>query len=180
MTEKCNSQCKYCYEKSMKEFGDKLSEKFEFDFSTPCESEVDVLKLKKFLKQDRNPAVIFYGGEPLLNIKKIKETINNIDAEFGMQTNGKLLNLLEVNYLKKISKILFSIDGTKERTNYNRGKENYKKIIENIKKIRTQGYEGEIIARMTISQEFPDLFLQVMHLVELIKENLFQNFSNNL
>ena len=175
MTEKCNSQCKYCYEKSMKEFDNKLSEKFEFDFSAPCESEVDVLKLKNFLKQDKNPVIIFYGGEPLLNIEKIKEIIDNVDAEFRMQTNGKLLDCLEIKYLKKISKILVSIDGTKERTDYNRGTGNYEKVIANIKKIREQGYGGEIVARMTIAQEFPDLFFQVMHLVELIKENLFDS-----
>jgi len=159
----------------MKEFDNSLSKKFEFDFTAPCECEVDVDKLKKFLKQDEKPIIIFYGGEPLLNIEKIKEVIDNVDAEFRMQTNGKLLDKLEISYLKKISKILVSIDGTEERTDYNRGKENYKTVLENIKKIRRQGYRGEIVARMTIAQEFPDLFSQVMHLVDLIKQNLFDS-----
>ena len=69
------------------------------------------------------------------------------------------------NISKKIGKILISIDGTKERTDKNRGNGTYEKIMKNIKKIRADGYDGELIARMTISQETPDIFEQVKHLL---------------
>jgi putative peptide-modifying radical SAM enzyme len=161
LTEKCNSQCKYCYEKSLKEFNNGLSWDFEFD--VPCNFNISVNKLKSFIKQDKNPKIIFYGGEPLLCVKKIIEIMNNIDAKFYMQTNGKLLDKIPFKYLNKFSKILISIDGNKKTTDFNRGKGTYEKILNNIKKIREKGFDGEIIARMTISNS--DLFKQVKHLL---------------
>jgi hypothetical protein len=37
--------------------------------------------------------------------------------------------------------------------------------MDNIKKIKKHGYKGEIIARMTISPDFPDIFEQVLFLI---------------
>ncbi len=170
LTEKCNSQCRYCYEKSMKEFDNGLEEKFEFDFSAPSESEVKLEELKKFLEQDENPILIFYGGEPLLQIEKIKKIIDKVNAKFRMQTNGKILDKLPIKYLKKIDKILISIDGNKKRTDFNRGKGTFEKVISNLKLIREQGYKGEIVARMTLT--FPDVFEQIKNLLSL---NLFDS-----
>ena len=51
LTESCNSRCRYCYEKSMKEFDNGLDKKFNFDFSAPPASNVDITKLKTFLKK---------------------------------------------------------------------------------------------------------------------------------
>jgi uncharacterized protein len=164
LTENCNSNCKYCYEKSMNEFDNKLKERFKFDFSSPENSQVDVSKLKKFLEKDKNAVLVFYGGEPLLQIEKIKEIIDNIDVPFRMQTNGLNLDKLPIQYLKKITKILVSLDGNKDRTDENRGEGTYDKVMSNIKKMKEEGYEGEIIARMTI--EFSDVYDQVLNLVE--------------
>ncbi len=170
LTEYCNSQCKYCYEKSMKEFDNGLDKKFKFDFSEKEKFDLDLLKdLRNFIQKDKNPVIIFYGGEPLLEIKtieKIIDSFNNTKVKFRMQTNGKLLNETPIKYLKKIDKILVSLDGTKERTNYNRGKGTYELVMKNIEKIKEQGYKGEIIARMTISQEFPDIYEQVLSLIK--------------
>jgi putative peptide-modifying radical SAM enzyme len=164
LTEKCNSECKYCYEKSMKEFDNKLKERFKFDYSNPPTTKVDIQQLKEFLSKDKEAVLIFYGGEPLLEIDKIKEIIDNIDCKFRMQTNGKLLDQLPIEYLNKIDKILVSLDGDKERTDENRGKGTYEKVMENIQKIKKKGYKGELIARMTIC--YTDLFEQATHLIE--------------
>ncbi len=174
LTEKCNSECKYCYEKSMKEFDNGLDKKFKFDFTEPCSSEINLDKLKKFLSQDKTPVVVFYGGEPLLNISKLKEIMDKLGDSVGycMQTNGKLLNELASEYMNNFSRILVSIDGNRERTDFNRGKGTYDKVIKNIKLIREKGFKGEIVARMTISQEFPDLFEQVKNVLDL---NLFDS-----
>ncbi len=174
LTEKCNSECKYCYEKSLKEFDNGLQEKFEFDFNIPCESKINIKKLKNFLKQDKNPVLIFYGGEPLLNISKIIKIINSLGkgVKYCMQTNGKLLDKLPKKYMNQFSKILISIDGDKERTDFNRGKATYEKVIQNIKLIGKNGFKGELVARMTISQEFPDLYQQVKNILKL---NLFDS-----
>ncbi len=165
LTENCDSKCRYCYEKSIKEFDNELDKKFNFDFSEPEKISIDVGELKKFLEKDRNPVLIFYGGEPLLEIEKIKQIMDNINVPFRMQTNGKLLDKIPAEYLKRISKILISIDGDKERTNFNRGEGTYDTVINNIKLIRKEGYKGELIARMTISPDFPDIYEQVLSLI---------------
>ena len=59
LTEKCNSQCRYCYEKSMEEFDNRLEEKFEFDFSAPAEICMNANEIKEFLKKDPDAKVIF-------------------------------------------------------------------------------------------------------------------------
>jgi len=171
LTERCNSQCKYCYEKSFKEFDNGLDKKFKFDFSEPEKCEISTKKLKNFLEKDKNPTLVFYGGEPLLEIPKIIEIMDAMDLPFRMQTNGKLLNQLPIKYLKRMGKILVSIDGTRERTEFNKGKGTYELVVKNIKQARREGYRGEIVARMTIS-EFADIYEQVLHLIKL---NLFDS-----
>jgi uncharacterized protein len=164
LTEVCNSNCKYCYEKSMKEEND-LNERFKFDYSAPHESRVEISKLKKFLEKDKNPWIEFYGGEPLLQLEKMREIMKSINAKFVVQTNGKLLDKLTKEDLKKFEKILVSIDGDEERTDENRGAGTYSKVVENIRLIRKKGFRGEIVARMAVS--FPDIFEQVKHLISL-------------
>jgi len=150
----------------MQEFDNGLGERFRFDFNEPCVSNVEVARLKKFLSQDKEAVLVFYGGEPLLQIDKIKEIMDNIDIPFRMQTNGILLDKLPPEYMDKISKILVSIDGGKERTTRNRGKGTYEKVMKNLQFIKENGYKGEIVARMTIAQDCPDLYEQVISLVD--------------
>ena len=150
----------------MNDFDADIEQKVTLDLSAPESSEIDVNALKKFINKDKNPVIIFYGGEPLLQINKIKEIIDNIDVPFRMQTNGKLLDKLPIEYLDKIGKILVSIDGDRERTDSNRGKETYNLVMTNISEIKEKGYSGEIIGRMTLNLESPDIFEQVLHLVD--------------
>jgi uncharacterized protein len=167
LTEKCNLQCKYCYEKSMQEFDNGLQDKFEFDLTEPCVSQVNIQKLKSFIEKDPEPKIIFYGGEPLLQIEKIKQVIKAIpNIPYRMQTNGQLLDKLEPEYLNKITKILISIDGNQETTDKYRGKGTYQKIINNIKLIRQNGYTGELIARMTVAQDNPNICKNVLDILE--------------
>jgi uncharacterized protein len=151
-----------------------LNKKFKFDFSGPTDTAVDIAKLKKFLKNDKNTWIEFYGGEPLLQLDKMREIMQNINAKFVMQTNGKLLNQLNKEDLKKLEKILVSIDGDEERTEANRGAGTYETIIKNIQDIRKKGFKGEIVARMAIS--FPDIFEQVKHLTELADKKNINEF----
>src|SRR3989338_11023671 len=145
LTEKCNSECRYCYEKSI-EFDNDLDKKFKFDFSSPEKSNIRTSKLKAFIEKDKEAVIIFYGGEPLLEIEKIKEIMDNINVPFRIQTNGKLLDQLPSKYANKIDKMLISLDGGKERTDFNRGKGTYNKVIKNIEFLRKNGYKGELIA----------------------------------
>lgn len=166
LTEKCNLQCKYCYEKSMNEFDNGLDKKFKFCFTAPEKLSVKTLKIKEFLDKDQNAVLVFYGGEPLVEIEKIKEIMDSLNIKFRMQTNGLLLNRLPSEYMNRIDKILVSIDGNKERTDFNRGRGVYDRVIKNIKFIRENGYKGEVVARMTISSDFPDIYEQTLSLLE--------------
>ncbi len=150
----------------MNDFDFDIEQKVTLDLSAPESSEIDVNALKKFINKDKNPVIIFYGGEPLLQINKIKEIIDNIDAPFRMQTNGKLLDKLPIEYLDKIGKILVSIDGDREKTDSNRGKGTYNLVMKNISEIKGKDYPGEIIGRMTLNLQSPDIFEQVLHLVD--------------
>jgi putative peptide-modifying radical SAM enzyme len=150
----------------MKEFDNNLDKKFHFDFSAPDVSKVSEDKLKNFLQKDKNPVLIFYGGEPLLEAEKIIKIIDSqkdTNTRFRIQTNGKLFDKFPIEYLKKIEKVLVSIDGDKKRTDFNRGEGTYEKVMKNIALIKKEGYNGELIARMTISM--PDIFEQVKHLI---------------
>ncbi len=178
LTENCNLKCRYCYEKSMNEFDNDLDKKFNFDFSDPCDVNINLNELKNFLKQDKNPVLIFYGGEPLLKINKIIEIIDfleDLNIKYRMQTNGILLQKLPIKYLLKIDKILISIDGDENITNFNRGNNVYKIITDNLFWARENGYDGEFVARMTISQSFPDVYKQVIHLISLVDNGLFSS-----
>jgi len=146
----------------MKNSGSEIGKKFSFDFSDS--GELDVGKMKKFLENDKNSVLVFYGGEPLLEIEKIKEIMDEIDVPFRMQTNGKLLDKLTAKYMNRITKILVSLDGTKKRTDNNRGKGNYDLVMKNIRLVKKNGYKGELIARMTIL--YPDIFEQTMSLID--------------
>lgn len=173
LTELCNSECRYCYGKV--EFDTGLEKKFHFRENS-LELNIDIKKLRSFLEKDPNPVLVFYGGEPLLKseiITQIIDSLKGMNIKFRMQTNGKLLDKLPIEYLKKIDKMLVSLDGNKERTDFNRGEGTYDKVIENIKKVRIKGYTGEIVARMTLSPLMEggevsyDIFYQVMHIFGL-------------
>ena len=170
LTEACNSQCRYCYGKSEKDFGDKLNKTFKFDFSGSCEFNLDAEELRQFVLKDNDPRIIFYGGEPLMKINKIVEIMDKIpEARFYIQTNGKLFHKLPAEYTNRFSKILISIDGDKERTDFNRGDGTYDLVLKNLKLIKENDFRGEVVARMTISfsDGFADLTKQVRHLFEI-------------
>jgi putative peptide-modifying radical SAM enzyme len=162
LTDQCNSQCRYCYQKSVLDADSHHT--FTYNFSAPSRFHVDVETLREFLEKDETPVLIFYGGEPLLEIETMKKIMDTISVPFRMQTNGLLLHKLPPQYVAIIEKILISLDGTRERTNYNRGKDTYQKVMKNISSIASW-YPGEIIARMTVAQDCPDICEQVLSLV---------------
>src|SRR3989344_5124189 len=111
-----------------------------------------------------------------MNIKRLKEIMDTlgVSAEYFMQTNGKLLNKIEPEYLNRFKRILVSIDGNREKTDFNQGKGTYEKVISNLKYIKENGFIGGIVARITIlPSDFPIYLLeQIEHLFTL---NLFDS-----
>lgn len=112
-TPECNLCCEYCCGKSFSEPESKL--KFE---SVPETPQYTMSELNSFLKKDEDKpvSIIFYGGEPLLNIDFIKKVMDSqkkykVVKNFLIQTNGTLLDKLPKKYVNKFHTILVSIDG---------------------------------------------------------------------
>ena len=81
----------------MQESENELNKKWKFDFSVPAESGIDIKRLKRFLKS--GDVLIFYGGEPLVNMKKMVEIAKKIIPEnriIYLMGTGEPLEILEV------------------------------------------------------------------------------------
>lgn len=110
----CNLSCVYCYERK---------ERIAFDVKKT------ITVLSELLSNSCDCYIEFYGGEPLLHLKKIKQVCefvwNNFDVNFPiiMTTNGTLVHgkvkdwLIENKYRVKLC---LSIDGNLESHNLNR------------------------------------------------------------
>ncbi|MEM5871393.1 MAG: TIGR04084 family radical SAM/SPASM domain-containing protein [Candidatus Aenigmatarchaeota archaeon] len=162
LTTECNGKCVYCYEKSLEDMEEEHS--IDIDFSVPENLSYEIDDLKKFISKDKEPTLTFYGGEPLLRIDLIKKIMDSIEARYMMQTNAFLLNQLPKRYANRFHTILVSLDGNEETTDRYRGKGAYKKVMKNISLLKSNGFKGEIIARMTIEEQ--DIYESVLSLVE--------------
>ncbi len=149
LTKECNLKCNYCGGGSD---------------SPPKELQYSVCDLKSFLSRDEAPAIEFYGGEPLLRIDTMKKIMDSVSGRYVMQTNGIFLDKIEPAYMEKFHAVLVSVDGTKEVTDRERGKGVYDRIMQNIKIIRRRGFNGDLVARMTVAQG-TDIHENVMHLL---------------
>jgi putative peptide-modifying radical SAM enzyme len=153
LTTNCDLKCKYCYEKSCEDI-DCDFKGFNVDYNVPSVINYDVELLCNFLKKDKEPSIIFYGGEPLLCFEKLKELMDKVKVKhFNIQTNALHLDKLESEYVNRFSTIFVSIDGKEELTDFYRGNGVYKKVIDNLINIKQNGFKNEIIARMTIMEE---------------------------
>jgi putative peptide-modifying radical SAM enzyme len=134
------------------------------DNDLPVELDVDLNVLYNFLKKDPSPTLTFYGGEPLLRTDLIERIVREAPVQrFMMQTNGILLDRLPPEIVNRFITILVSLDGRKELTDANRGAGVYDRVLANIRKIRAEGYTGELIARMTVTER-TDIVGAVHHL----------------
>jgi len=156
ITDECNLCCSYCRAKTFEETEcDESSErvKIEIDSLLPSELDYDLSLLYNFLEKDPSSTLTFYGGEPLMRPDLISSIVRNAPVQrFMIQTNGLLLDHLSPEIINRFSTILVSLDGKEKLTDENRGRGTYRKVMENIKKIRHNGYSRELIARMTVTE----------------------------
>lgn len=112
VTDQCNFRCRMCF----------------CDWADHYMSQETANKAIDLALKRKNPKVDklninFFGGEPMLNYSLIQYLIEKWEDKctFSMTTNGSLLTLENMDYLKehKVG-ILFSIDGAKETQDYNR------------------------------------------------------------
>ncbi|MBT8172090.1 4Fe-4S cluster-binding domain-containing protein, partial [Candidatus Bathyarchaeota archaeon] len=122
LTTNCDLQCRYCYVKSCEDIEGDFGN-FKVDYQVPIEVGYKMETLRKFIEKDPEPVLIFYGGEPMLSISKIKEIMDCVNADqFNIQTNGLHLDKLEPEYLNQLTTIFISIDGKRTLTDFYRGK----------------------------------------------------------
>ncbi|MFW9888981.1 MAG: radical SAM protein, partial [Candidatus Thorarchaeota archaeon] len=154
LTRKCNLNCLYCHG------GEESGPDTEIQYS--------IEGLADFLAKDRTYInLLLYGGEPTLRIPLIAEIMKRFShARFMLQTNGLLLNQIPEEFARRFHSILVSIDGIEETTDGYRSNGVYQKVINNVRWLREIGYEGDIVARMAVSEQ-SDIYRDVRHLVEL-------------
>jgi len=141
LTTRCNLKCRYCYGEVLEDFA-QTPDDIEYSLSEMPEYTID--ELKRFLESDPEPVVIFYGGEPLLAADLMVQLMDEIRAKaFIVQTNGTLLHKLDPMRLKMLHIIAVSLDGDEKQTDLNRGAGTFKKVLENLRWARKQGFEGE-------------------------------------
>ena len=166
LTTDCNLQCKYCFGESLDDFDEEFGDDIEVDYDLPRKLNYDVALLNNFCQQDPGCVLTFYGGEPLLQMDKLRQIMDNVSPKlYMMQTNGLLLDKLEPQYVNRFHTILVSIDGQEDLTDAYRGAGTYRKVIDNLKIIKKNGFTGELIARMTIMEQ-TDIEKQVKYLLD--------------
>jgi putative peptide-modifying radical SAM enzyme len=164
LTGECNSECRYCFGEAMQDVDDSFSY-FSVDYELPKGISYNIASLNKFCERDSQAVLTFYGGEPLLCIDDIRRIMDSVKVKhFMIQTNGLLLDRLEPEYVNRFHTVLVSIDGDETLTDYYRGKDTFRKVIENLKLIKRNGFNGELIARMTVMEQ-TDIHKQVTWLL---------------
>lgn len=155
LTDSCNLCCKYCRAKAFEDLEESAMERAQIiDKNVPVDLNFDVNHLYEFLKKDPEATLTFYGGEPLLRSDLIEKIVRDSPAQrFMIQTNGLLLDQLPTEIINRFTTILVSLDGRRELTDANRGVGVYERVMKNVQMIRSDGYTGELIARMTVTED---------------------------
>ena len=145
VTERCNLNCSYCVYGGLYET-DPLRNNRDLN-------EEAIRKLFNFLSdywQDRVKgsiiSIAFYGGEPLLNMKLVKHTVEylfmtfpNFKFTFRITSNGLLLNKYMDFLVEKSFKLLISLDGNRFHNSHRvtqNGKESFDIVVKNVDKLK--------------------------------------------
>lgn len=153
----CNLRCKYCYANG----GNYNMPRQLMDFAT-ADSFIQFC-ISQF---DRVENVVFFGGEPFLNVEVMNYICNKFCScsanglfpmpKFGVITNGTLISSFIMDFIKQyISWITVSIDGNKAMNDRNRvfsnGSGSFEKISRFIKTIKDTNINVQYEATYTLS-----------------------------
>jgi uncharacterized protein len=152
LTDECNLCCSYCRGKAFEALAGSETD-VAIDESLPPDFSCDLEDLYRFLECDPDPCITFYGGEPLMRIDLIRTIMDTAPVQrFMIQTNGILLDRLGSDYVNRMETILVSLDGPRELTDAHRGQGTFDRVTRNTREIVAGGYQGELIARMTVAE----------------------------
>ena len=155
VTEDCNFRCSYCtYSSDFSSFRNHSNNYMTLDTAKKAidiyfEYVVNGEKFNLF----RQPTIGFYGGEPLLNYRLIKKSVNYIKKIYGeeviftISTNGSLLNKSIMDFLIDNNfSITISFDGNSYEQNRKRKFKNYENsfgiVYKNIMNLIDCGYDS--------------------------------------
>ena len=138
MTNACNLNCTYCYDKD----NHTIPQKEDYKVINNLDKIVNNI-VKIFDNENSKNRIIFHGGEPLLiKGKTYEKLILKIlklrpNTKFNIQTNGTLLSNEHIRIFKKYNvEIGISIDGYNEITNnsrvYSNGINSFNKVMQKI------------------------------------------------
>lgn len=173
VTEACNLRCAYCYEQRENSnlapaMGVRVGRKaVEFLFDHSGNSEEVVL--------------VFFGGEPLLNMRTIRSVTEYAEhlgkergkrVNFALTTNGTLLNDRNIDFFETHSVgITVSLDGVEEvQDRYRRfpdGRPTYQVILPRIRRLLEKARKRPVVARVTLVRAPGDLSARLDHLLGL-------------
>ena len=154
----CNLNCAYC-------FAGGGTYNTERDYMSPEVGKKSVDFLLANSGERKNLEIDFFGGEPLMNMRTVKEVVDYGNAEaakigkrisFTMTTNCLLLNDENIAYLNEtMDNVVLSIDGRECVHNATRksrnGKDCYNIILENAKKFRAVRGDKKYYVRATFT-----------------------------
>lgn len=178
MTFKCNMNCIYCFESSLKEknilsMDDRA--KYISDF------------LKMFSDDFESVDYVFFGGEPLIFLKYIEKmckvlnkNFNNKSLHFSITTNGTLINNHVIKLLNQYNfeELRITVDGPKSIHDNRRilksGESSFELIINNIKKI-CENTDSKVIINTVLDENNINYYINMYN---QIKESLEQYIIN--
>lgn len=160
----CNLACNYCYKEDLAK--PSLGEKMAFE---TARKSIEMLVQESPGREQYN--IVFFGGEPLSNMKLIRQVVDfaddflaerNAKPDYTLTTNATLLNDELIQWFdEKRFGLTISIDGPQALHDKNRitigGKGTYKVVAEKSKKLLSQYTSRPIGARVTLTSGVTDV-----------------------
>ncbi len=170
----CNLACRYCFAEEGEYHGHRELMTYETG-----KQALDFLIANSGSR--RNLEVDFFGGEPLMNWKVVKdlvaygrqqEKIHNKNFRFTLTTNGVLLNDEMMEFAnKEMGNVVLSVDGRKEVHDFMRpfpkGAGSYDLILPKFQKFAESRNQDKYYVRGTFTRHNLDFSKDVLHLADL-------------
>ena len=152
MTNKCNLNCTYCYDKK-----NKLKNEIEIENNIE-----NVIKYILKLNKDKNTTqkIILHGGEPLIVPIKVYE--NFLDklllqlpkCRFSIQTNATLITEKHIKFFNKYNiHVGISLDGCNKEQNscriYKNGNSTFERVIKSMQILKSNSIKFGVIITLT-------------------------------
>lgn len=175
----CNLACRYCFAEEGEYHGRRAMMSYEVG-----KQALDFLIANSGSR--KNLEVDFFGGEPLMNWKVVKdlvaygrsqEKIHNKHFRFTLTTNGVLLNDEIMEFAnKEMDNVVLSIDGRREVHDFMRpfrkGAGSYDLVVPKFQKFADSRGQKRYYARGTFTRHNLDFSKDVLHLADLCFEQI--------